>query len=185
MRREIAATLTHIFFSSCDNCFVILMGTAFRNPFSVFSGNLRLTFSKILDSSWNLIISDSGSTPKVKSSGVGKQQMINLKALSNAVFATVTVLGLGMTTHSASAQPQSILVTRGSHGAIAIVNDVPIGSTVLPTTPSQGYPTLINRGPGGAAQIVDEAKETKPMAQSHAFPKLMTRGSHGAPQLDN
>lgn len=109
--------------------------------------------------------------------------MINLKALSNAAFTTVAVLGLGMTTYAASAQAQSVLVTRGSHGAISIVNKEPIGATVLPTTPSQGYPTLVTRGHGGAAHIVNAAKETKPLAQSHSFPRLTTRGPHGAAQI--
>jgi hypothetical protein len=109
--------------------------------------------------------------------------MINLKALSNAAFVTVAVLGLGITTHAASAQTQSILVTRGSHGAVFIVDKEPSGATVLPTTPSQGYPTLVTRGPGGAAHIVNTAKETKPLAQSHSFPRLIVRGSHGAVQI--
>jgi hypothetical protein len=111
--------------------------------------------------------------------------MINLKALSNATFATVAILSLGITAHAASAQTQSIWVTRGSHGAISIVNKVPVDATVLPTTPSQGYPNLITRGPGGAAHIVNESKETKSVAQSHSFPELMTRGSHGANQIIN
>jgi hypothetical protein len=111
--------------------------------------------------------------------------MINLKALSTAAFATATVLSLGMTTHAASAQAQSILVTRGSHGAISTVDAVPVGSTALPTTPSQSYPKLVTRGSGGAAHIVNETVETKPMTPFHSTPKLMTRGSHGAAHIIN
>jgi hypothetical protein len=107
--------------------------------------------------------------------------MFNTKVLVNAAFATVTVLSLGVTGHAASAQPT--LVIRGSHGAISIVNEVPLGATVLPTAPSHAAPKLVTRGPGGAAQIVSESQETKPMAQAHSFPKLMTFGSHGAAQI--
>jgi hypothetical protein len=123
------------------------------------------------------------SAPRVKSSKVENQTMINLKALSNAAFATVAVLSLGLATHAASAQTQSILVTRGSHGAVSIVDKIPVGATVLPTTPSQGHPALVTRGSGGAAYIANTSEETKPLVQSHAFPKPIARGSHGAVQL--
>jgi hypothetical protein len=113
---------------------------------------------------------------------VEQQTMFNLKVLTNAAFATVTVLSLGFAGHAASAQ--SIFVTRGSHGAIAIVDTTPVGATVLPTTPSQSYPKLVTRGPGGAAQIVDETQEITAMAQAHSFPKLMTFGSHGAAHIE-
>lgn len=106
--------------------------------------------------------------------------MFNPKVFTNAVFATVTVLSLGVTGHAASAQPT--LVIRGSHGAVSIVNDVPLGATPLPTAPSHAAPKLVTRGPGGAAQIVSDT-ETKPMAQAHAFPKLVMVGSHGAAQI--
>lgn len=107
--------------------------------------------------------------------------MFNTKVFTNAVFATVTVLSLGVTGHAASAQPT--LVIRGSHGAVSIVNEVPLGATVLPTTPSHAAPKLVTRGPGGAAVIVSESTETKPMAQAHSFPKLVTVGSHGAAKI--
>jgi hypothetical protein len=107
--------------------------------------------------------------------------MFNTNVFTNAVFATVTVLSLGITGHAASAQPT--LVIRGSHGAISIVDEVPLGATVLPTAPSHAAPKLVTRGPGGAAQIVDEPNEIKPMAQAHSFPKLITQGSHGAARI--
>jgi hypothetical protein len=162
-----------------------LCDTAFSDRFSAFSANLHVALSKILDRSQNALMSASDSTPKVKSMRVGIQKMINLKALSNAAFTTVAVLSLGIMTHAASAQAQSIQVTRGSHGAISLVDAVPVGATVLPTTPSQSYPKLVTRGPGGAAHIVSETAETKPMAQFHSSPKLMTRGSHGAAYIVN
>jgi hypothetical protein len=107
--------------------------------------------------------------------------MFNTKVFTNAVFATVTVLSLGVIGHAASAQPT--LIIRGSHGAVSIVNEVPLGAAVLPTVPSHDAPKLVTRGPGGAAQIVDEPTETKTMAKAHSFPKLVTIGSHGAAQI--
>jgi hypothetical protein len=107
--------------------------------------------------------------------------MLNTKVFTNAVFATVTVLSLGVTGHAASAQPT--LVIRGPHGAASIVNEVPLGATVLPTSPSHDAPKLVTRGPGGAAVIVSESTETKTMVKAHSFPKLMTKGSHGAAQI--
>jgi hypothetical protein len=107
--------------------------------------------------------------------------MFNTKVLTNAVFATVTVLSLGVTGHAASAQPT--LVLRGPHGAASIVDEVPLGATILPTAPSHDAPKLVTRGPGGAAQIVSEPTETKTMANAHSFPKLVTVGSHGAAQI--
>ena len=107
--------------------------------------------------------------------------MFNTKILVNAAFATVAVLSLGVTGHAASAQPTPVI--RGSHGAISIVNEVPLGATVLPTAPSHDAPKLVTRGPGGAAQIVDESTETKSMAQAHSFPKLVMVGGHGAAQI--
>ncbi|WP_404788124.1 hypothetical protein [Altericista sp. CCNU0014] len=107
--------------------------------------------------------------------------MLNTKVFTNAVFATVTVLSLGVTGHAASAQP--MLVIRGPHGATSIVDEVPLGATVLPTAPSHDAPKLVTRGPGGAAHIVSESTETKPMAKAHSFPKLVTVGSHGAAQI--
>jgi hypothetical protein len=107
--------------------------------------------------------------------------MFNIKVFTNAVFATVTVLSLSVTGHAASAEPT--LVIRGSHGAISIVDEVPLGATVLPTAPSHDAPKLVTRGPGGAAVIVSEPTETKTMAKAYAFPKLMTVGSHGAAQI--
>jgi hypothetical protein len=104
--------------------------------------------------------------------------MFNTKVLTNAAFATVAVLSLGITGHAASAQPT--LVLRGSHGAISVVNEVPLGATILPTASSHATPKLVTRGPGGAAHIVSESTETKPMAQAHSVPNLITRGSHGA-----
>jgi hypothetical protein len=117
----------------------------------------------------------------VKLSKQEQHTMFNTKVFTNAVFATVTVLSLGVTGHAASAQPT--LVIRGSHGAVSIVNEVPLGATVLPTTPSHAAPKLVTRGPGGAAVIVSESTETKPMAQAHSFPKLVTVGSHGAAKI--
>jgi hypothetical protein len=107
--------------------------------------------------------------------------MFNTKVFTNAVFATVTVLSLGVTSHAASAE--STLIIRGSHGAISIVNEVPLGATVLPTAPSHAAPKLVTRGPGGAAHIVSESTETKSMAIAHSFPKLVTVGSHGAARI--
>jgi hypothetical protein len=122
----------------------------------------------------------------VKLSKVEKQQMFNPKVLTNAAFATIAVISLGFTGHAASAE--SILVTRGPHGATSIVNEVPVGATALPTTPSQGYPKLMTRGPGGAEHIVNESKEMKamkPIAQAHTFPKTSSIGSHGAARIAN
>jgi hypothetical protein len=150
---------------------------------SDFSANPRLELSNILDRSQNPIICTSDCTPKVKLSKVEKQQMFNPKVLTNAAFATIAVISLGFKGHAASAE--SILVTRGPHGATSIVNEVPVGATALPTTPSQGYPKLITRGPGGAAHIVNESKEMKPIAQAHTFPKTTSIGSHGAARIAN
>jgi hypothetical protein len=117
----------------------------------------------------------------VKLSKKEHHTMFNTKAFTNAVFATVAVLSLGVTGHAASAQPT--LVIRGSHGAISIVNEVPLGAATLPTAPSHDAPKLVTRGPGGAAQIVSESAETKPTAQAHSFPKLVMVGGHGASQI--
>jgi hypothetical protein len=114
----------------------------------------------------------------VKLSKQEHHTMFNTKVLTNAAFATVAVLSLGITGHAASAQPTFVI--RGSHGAISVVNEVPLGATVLPTAPSHATPKLVTRGPGGAAHIVSESTETKPMAQAHSVPNLITRGSHGA-----
>jgi hypothetical protein len=119
----------------------------------------------------------------VKLSKVEKQQMFNPKVLTNAAFTTLAVVSLGITGHAASAE--SILVTRGPHGATSIVEQVPVGVTVLPTTPSQGYPKLMTRGPGGAEHIVNESKEMKPIAQAHTFPKVTSFGPHGAAHIAN
>ncbi|HEY9826598.1 MAG TPA: hypothetical protein V6D19_14230, partial [Stenomitos sp.] len=87
---------------------------------------------------------------------------------------------------AATAQP--ILVTHGPHGAVSLVNAVPIGATVLPTTPSQGYPHLMVRGHGGAFMIVNQPQTTQPqvgqpMTHNPGFPKLMTFGPHGAAHI--
>jgi hypothetical protein len=117
----------------------------------------------------------------VKLSKKEQHTMFNTKVFTNAVFASVTVLSLGITGHAASAEPT--LVMRGPHGAFSIVDEVPLGATVLPTAPSHDAPKLVTRGPNGAAHIVNESAETKPIAQAHSFPKLMTRGSHGAAHI--
>jgi hypothetical protein len=114
---------------------------------------------------------------------VEKQEMFNPKVLTNAAFATISIISLGITGHAASAE--SILVTRGPHGATSIVEQVPIGATALPTTPSQGYPKLMTRGSGSAAHIVSESKEMKPIAKAHTFPKVKSFGSHGAAHIVN
>jgi hypothetical protein len=105
-------------------------------------------------------------------------KMFNPKLFVKATFATVAVLSLGLASHAASAQP--IFVTHGSHGAIAIVDGVSVGATALPTTPSQGSPNLVTRGPGGAAFVVNEATAVQSMAKAHPSPKLVTMGPHGA-----
>jgi hypothetical protein len=79
--------------------------------------------------------------------------MFNTKVFTTAAFATITVLSLSVTGHAASAEPT--LVIRGPHGAISIVNEVPLGATVLPTSPSHDAPKLVTRGPNGAARIAD------------------------------
>ncbi len=107
--------------------------------------------------------------------------MFDTKVFTNAAFATVAVLSLGFTGHAASAQPT--LVIRGSHGALSIVNEVPLGATILPTAPSHDAPKLVTRGSGGAAQIVSKSTETKSMAKAHSFPKLVMVGGHGASQI--
>jgi hypothetical protein len=117
----------------------------------------------------------------VKLSKKEQHTMFNTKVFTNAVFATVTVLSLGVTGHAASAQPT--LVIRGPHGAASIVNEVPLGASILPTAPSHDSPKLATRGPGGAAQIISEPTEPKTMAKAHSFPKLVTAGSHGATQI--
>jgi hypothetical protein len=117
----------------------------------------------------------------VKLSKQEQHNMFNTKVFTNAVFATVTVLSLGITGHAASAEPT--LVIRGSHGAISVVNEVPLGASILPTAPSHDVPKLVTRGPGGAAQIISEPTETMSMTKAHSFPKLMSLGSHGAAQI--
>jgi hypothetical protein len=117
----------------------------------------------------------------VKLSKQEQHTMFNTKVFTNAVFATVTVLSLGITGHAASAEPTHVI--RGSHGAVSIVDEVPLGARILPTAPSHDAPKLVTRGSGGAAQIVSEPTETKSMAMAHSFPKLMTVGSHGAAQI--
>jgi hypothetical protein len=117
----------------------------------------------------------------VKLSKKEQHTMFNTKVFTNAVFATITVLSLGVTGHAVSAEPT--LVIRGSHGALSIVNEVPLGASILPTAPSHDAPQLVTRGPGGAAQIVSEPTETKTMAKAHSFPKLVTVGGHGAVQI--
>jgi hypothetical protein len=107
--------------------------------------------------------------------------MFNTKVLTNVVFATVTVLSLGITGHAVSAEPT--LVIRGPHGAISIVNEVPLGAAVLSTAPSHAAPKLVTRGPSGAAQIVSKSVRPESMAKAHSFPKLITLGSHGAVQI--
>jgi hypothetical protein len=108
--------------------------------------------------------------------------MFSPKVFVNATFATVAVLSLGFASHPASAE--SIFVTRGSHGAISIVDKATVGATALPTTPSQGNPQLATHGPGGAAYIVSEPQAVKlMMAKAHPSPKLINVGSHGAVQI--
>lgn len=124
--------------------------------------------------------------PRVKTVGVGEQTMLNIKALSHATFATVAVLSLFVVHRAAAAQP--ILVTHGPHGAVSLVDSVPIGATALPTTPSQGYPHLMIRGHGGAFMIVDQPQTThpqvaQPTTRRTGFPKLMTFGPHGAARI--
>ena len=109
--------------------------------------------------------------------------MLNLKTLTRAAFTTVALLSLGFAGHSASAE--QIVVTRGPHGAISTVERTSLGATVLPTTPSLGYPTLVTRGPGGAAHIVDASEIMKAMPEAHAFPNLMTFGPNGASHITN
>jgi hypothetical protein len=117
----------------------------------------------------------------VKLSKKEQHIMFNTKVFTNAAFATIAVLSLGFTGNAASAQPTFVI--RGSHGAISIVNEVPLGAGILPTAPSHDAPKLVTRGPGGAAQIVSEPIEPKTMATAHSFPKLVTVGGHGAVQL--
>jgi hypothetical protein len=95
--------------------------------------------------------------------------MFNPKVLTNAAFVTLSIISLGITGLAASAE--SILVTRGPHGATSIVEQVPVGATVLPTTPSQGYPKLMTRGPGGAAHIVSESTDMNSDRASSHLPK--------------
>lgn len=108
--------------------------------------------------------------------------MLNLKTLTHAAFTTAALLSLGFA-HAASAE--QVLVTRGPHGAISTVERDSLGATVLPTTPSIGFPNLVTRGPGGAAHIVDASEVTKPMTKAHAFPNLMTFGPNGAWHIVN
>jgi hypothetical protein len=117
----------------------------------------------------------------VKLSKQEKHIMFNTKVFTNAAFATIAVLSLGITGHAASAQPTFVI--RGPHGAASIVNEVPLGATVLPTAPSHDTPKLVTRGPGGAAHIVSESTETKTMAKAHTFPKLIPQGGNGAAQI--
>lgn len=111
--------------------------------------------------------------------------MFNSNAFKTTVLATVTAMSLGG--HAASAQPT--FITRGPHGAVSIVDKVPLGATLLPTTPSRGYPTIMTRGSHGAAHIVSGTKAMKAMktmSQSTVgFPKLVTVGPHGAVRLVN
>jgi hypothetical protein len=111
--------------------------------------------------------------------------MLNVKVLANAAFATVTVLSLGFTGHSVSASAQSISVTRGPHGAVSIVDKVPVGATALPMTPSLGNPTLVTRGPNGASQVVEASKEAQPLTQAHSIPNLTSFGPHSASHIVN
>jgi hypothetical protein len=136
---------------------------------SEFSANLYPKLSNILDRTQTPIICFSDSTPKVKLSKVEKQEMFNPKVLTNAAFVTLSIISLGITGHAASAE--SILVTRGPHGATSIVEQVPVGATVLPTTPSQGYPKLMTRGPGGAAHIVSESTDMNSDRANSNLPK--------------
>jgi hypothetical protein len=67
--------------------------------------------------------------------------------------------------------------------AITIVDEAPVGATALPTIPSQVSPTLVPRGPGGAAFDINEAIAVQLMAKAHPSPKMVTMGSHSAARI--
>jgi hypothetical protein len=79
--------------------------------------------------------------------------------LVHSVLAGLAVLTLGQVPKAGA---ETILVQRGPHGAVQVVErDRTIGATVLPMSGSHGFPDLVSRGSHGATSIVNHERKTE------------------------
>jgi hypothetical protein len=90
--------------------------------------------------------------------------------LVHSVLAGLAILTLGQVPKAGA---ETILVQQGPHGAVQWVErDHTIGTTVLPTTGSQGFPDLVSRGSHGAVSIDNHGqKMEKTMSKMKSTPK--------------
>jgi hypothetical protein len=98
--------------------------------------------------------------------------------LVHSVLAGLAILTLGQVPKAGA---ETILVQQGPHGAVQWVErdgqrptggHHTIGTTVLPTTGSQGFPDLVSRGSHGAVSIDNHGqKMEKTMSKMKSTPK--------------
>ena len=106
------------------------------------------------------------------------------QVMTRSSLAAVAFLNLSLAT-SAIAEP--VVVTRGPNRAAHVVKTdrVPTDAKQAPNGEVREFPQLVQKGPGGAAQI---AKSIKPVSRSNqqaVTPQLIQRGPNGAFTLSN
>jgi hypothetical protein len=109
--------------------------------------------------------------------------MTRTKFIAHTLLAGFALLNL-TTALKASATP--VTVTRGSHGAVVIIDaeNIPVDAKASPISPNRSFPELMTRGSHGAS-IVSAASQMKSGKQAISVPDLMARGSHGAAVIAN
>ena len=109
--------------------------------------------------------------------------MTYTKLIAHTLLAGFALLNLS-TAVKASATP--ITVTRGSHGAAAIIDseNIPVDAKASQTSPNRSFPELMTRGSHGAS-VVSDASQMKSDKQAMSVPNLMARGPHGAAVIAN
>jgi hypothetical protein len=82
--------------------------------------------------------------------------------LVHSLLAGFSLLSLSQ---APKANAETVWVQRGPHGAIQVVDRdrIPVGATPLNISGSQGFPTLVNRGPHGAANLANSNQEMSKM----------------------
>ena len=109
--------------------------------------------------------------------------MMNVtQIITRSSLAAIALLNLSL---AAVAEP--IIVTRGPNGAAHVVqaDTVPVDAEQAPEGETREFPQLVQKGPGGAVQIVKSGKSVPRSHRQASTPQLIQRGPNGAFTLSN
>lgn len=104
--------------------------------------------------------------------------MSTTKLFTRTLLAGFALLSV---TVAPNANAESVIVNRGPNGAAFIVksDNIPVDAQALPQSPARSFPSLVTKGPNGAAALSSKTV-TSEADKVVSVPNVITRGPNGA-----